>query len=438
MLNIRERPRTVGKDGIDRKELIGWAMYDVANSTFATVIVTTVYSAYFVRVVAGSSVGAETGTLLLGIATTIASLLIVFSAPLVGAITDALRIRKKTLLLATVVCVIATTALAFVQPGNYLTAMALLVVASLAYGTGEDLMAAFLPEICDKEHIGRVSAIGWAAGYMGGLVALAISGLYVLWATSQSMPNTQYVPAVVLICALLYGLASIPTFMWVRERGEVQPDQSTHNLLTIGFHRLSNTFHHVRQFRDLFRLLVAMVIFGCGSTTIVQLAVVYADQTLKFSPQDAIVMMAVVHITSALGALLFGKLQDRIGSMKTLGVCALLWIATAIVAFFSTEKWHFWIAANIVGAAVGGTGSVSRALVGSFSPRTRTGEFLGLWGVAIKLATAIGPLTFGIATKLAGDTRVAILTTMVFFIAGMIVGAAVDEKRGREAAEAVE
>lgn len=419
----------------NRKEIAGWAMYDMANSTFATVIVTTIYNAYFVRVVAGTAVGADNATLLLGIATTIASLLIVFSAPLLGAITDALRVRKKVLFIATGVCCVATAALSLVQPGNYVAAMILLIIASVAYGTGEDLVAAFLPEITHKHNIGIISAVGWAAGYMGGMLALVISLLYVLWAQSQHMPNTAYVPAITVICAVLFAVASIPTFLWVRERGKRQAELD-HNLLSIGFDRLHQTFHHAKQYSDLFNFLVALFVFACGSTTIVQLAVVYADQILHFSPQDAILMMCVVHITAALGALTFGKLQDKIGSIATLFVCALLWITTVLVAYSAVEKWQFWIAANIVGAAIGGTGSVSRALVGSFSPQKRTGEFLGLWGVAIKLATAVGPLTFGIATKLAHNNfRVAILTTLVFFVAGILLAARVNEARGILASE---
>lgn len=437
MLETRNAPDSSTDAPVDRKELIGWAMYDMANSTFATVIVTTVYNAYFVRVIAGPSVGADTGTLLLGIATSIASLLIVFTAPLVGAITDAMRIRKKVLFAATATCVLATAALSFIGPGGYMAAMTLLIVASVAYGTGENLVAAFLPEIAERSKIGTISAIGWAAGYMGGLMALSISLTYVLWAQHHGMVQTQYIPAVTLICAGLFAAASIPTFLWVRERGERQVAAWQHNVLSIGFQRLSTTFHRARQYQDLFRFLVALFVFACGSTTIVQLAVVYADQTLHFSPQESILMMCVVHLTSAVGALVFGRIQDKIGSLKTLFICAMLWIATVVVAYFAIEKWQFWIAANIVGAAVGGTGSVTRALVGSLSPRERTGEFLGLWGVAIKLATAVGPLTFGIATKLSGNNfRLAILTTLAFILCGIALAWRVNERRGMLAADA--
>jgi UMF1 family MFS transporter len=436
MLQIKNQPKVVAEQPSSRKELVGWAMYDAANSTFATVIVTTVYNAYFVRIIAGSKLGADTATLLLGLATSIASLLIVFSAPVLGAITDAMRIRKKILLIATIVCVAATALLSTVPPGEYIGAMALLIVASVAYGTGEDLVAAFLPEIAERSKIGFVSAIGWAAGYMGGLGALVISLVYVLWAQHHGMTQTQYVPVVTLICAGLFALASVPTFLWVRERGHKQPGVSIKNVSTVAVQRLGETFHHARQYQDLFRFLVALFVFGCGSTTVIQLACVYADQTLHFTPQDAILMMCVVHITSALGALFFGKIQDRIGSIKTLFICALLWIATVVVAYLAVEKWQFWIAANIVGAAVGGTGSVSRALVGTMSPRERTGEFLGLWGMAIKFATAVGPLTFGIATKLSGNNfRIALLTTLFFILAGIALAWRVDEKRGMRAAD---
>lgn len=428
-------PRVMDKAG--RGEICAWAMYDVANSTYATVIATAVYNAYFINVVAGG-VGGHTageGTFLLTIVISIAALLIVLSAPVLGSIADATASKKKVLFISTIICIVATGSLAAIGPGQYIPAMILLVASLTSFGTGEDFLASFLPELASKEQMGRVSAFGWAAGYVGGLFSLGGALGFVYWATHHSMKNTQYVPIIVLGVAFFFAIASVPTFLFLKERATPDPAIRGKNYMQVGFQRLSQTFLHARKYQDLFNILLTITVYSAGTGTVVHLATVYAQETLHFTQMDSLIMILVVDITAAIGAFVFGWLQDRVGSIKTLAAALLLWAVAIIIAVLAQTKLQLWIGANIVGIAMGASGSAGRALVGRFSPHGRSGEFLGLWGVAVKLATAIGALSFGMITFLShSNFRMAMLSTLVFFLLGFLLLLRVDERRGVAAA----
>jgi UMF1 family MFS transporter len=186
----------------------------------------------------------------------------------------------------------------------------------------------------------------------------------------------------------------------------------------------------------LFRFLWSLTSYYAGIYIVIVLAAVYAQEVMGFKTQDTIMLIMVVNITAAIGAFLFGHLQDRIGSKRSIAITLLIWIAAIVCAYLATDEWLFWIAANLIGTALGGAQSAGRALVGQFTPEGRQGEFFGLWGLATKLSAIIGPLTYGGMIYLfAGDHRVALLSTLVFFIFGLVLLAAVNEKRGREMAK---
>jgi len=167
-----------------RKEILAWASYDIANSSYAVVVATAVYSPYFVNEI-GKGLAPGHATVILTGVVCVASLLIVLTAPILGTICDAKASKKHMLLVSTMVCVFATAFLAFVQPGNIVTASILYTLANFAFGTGEDLIAAFLPELASKDDMGRISALGWAAGYVGGLLSLGVCLLFMSWSISH-------------------------------------------------------------------------------------------------------------------------------------------------------------------------------------------------------------------------------------------------------------
>jgi MFS transporter, UMF1 family len=417
-----------------RTEILAWASYDIANSSYAVVVATAVYSPYFVNEI-GKGLPPGHATVILTGVVCVASLLIVLTAPILGTICDAKASKKHMLLVSTLICVFATAFLSFVQPGNIVTAAILYTLANFAFGTGEDLIAAFLPELASKEDMGRISALGWAAGYVGGLLSLGVCLIYMSWSIKNHHAPTEYVPVVIFSVAVAFALLAIPTFKILKERAQPEPIKSGHSYAEAGFRRLRETLTHTRHYKDLFAFLLALLVYSCGTTTVVHLAAVYAQEVVHFTPTDSVIMILVVNVTAAIGAFLFGYVQDKFGSIKTLRVTLTMWTIAIVVASMSTTKQEVWMAANLVGIAMGSTGSAGRALVGQFAPSGRSGEFLGLWGVAVKLATALGAVSFGLVTFLThNNLRIAMLSTIVFFIIGIFLLRSVDEERGRLAA----
>jgi UMF1 family MFS transporter len=259
--------------------------------------------------------------------------------------------------------------------------------------------------------------------------------MFISWAKGNGQVETQYVPETMLICAFMFALFAVPSLVWLKERAKPDPMVRHGGYFRAGFKRLAHTFGHSRHYRDLFNFLLTLFVYSCGTTTVIHLASVYAQAVVGFTPQESIQMVLVVSVTAAIGATVFGFVQDKIGSIKTIAITLGIWTFATIVAILAQEKWHLWLSANFVGIAMGATGSAGRALVGQFSPPGRSGEFLGLWGVAHKLATAVGALTFGGVAMVSGDNfRIALLSCAIFFVIGMLLLLRVDEERGKKAA----
>lgn len=420
-------------DGVRRREVFGWAMFDFANSSYTTVVITAVFNAYFVSTVAA---GAPWATLAWTSALAVSYALIMVTAPVIGAFAD-LRAAKKRLLLATTIgCVLSTAGLAFAGPGALWVAVPLIIVSNWCFSTGVNINSAFLPELARSEALGRVSGWGWGLGYIGGLIALAVCVAWVMAAEGRGEGATDYVPATMLITAAFFALATIPTFVFLRERAEPQANAAPiGTLVRESFARLVHTIRNALEFRDLATLLACIVCYQAGIQTVVALAAVYAQEALGFDTSQTLTLVLVVNITAAVGAFLFGPVQDRLGHRTSLALILLTWLVTVLVAWRADSVGAFWVAANLAGLGLGAAQSAGRALVGYLSPEHRRAEFFGLWGLAVNLASIIGPMTYGAVSWLGGgDHRLAMLTTGVFFIAGLAVLAAVNVARGRAAA----
>src|SRR3990172_2239126 len=420
---------------VPSREIFAWAMYDFANSGYTTVVLTAIFSAYFVGVVAGSVQDKGTATLLWTVAMAITNTLVLMSAPVLGAIADHGGRKKRFLALTTIGCVIFTAALGFVGPGDIVLGMALVIVATFMFSSGENFIAAFLPEISNEKNIGRISGYGWSLGYVGGLLVLALCLVYVDWARAQDQAARQYVPVTMWITAVMFAIAAAPTFIWLRERAQPRTLPAGATYLRIGFQRVRHTLNHARHYKDLFRFLVTLTVYYCGVNTVIVLAAIYAQEVMGFTMRENIFLIMVVNVTAAIGAFGFGMVQDYFGSVRTLMVTLVIWTAALVMAYFIDTRAGFWVVANLVGIALGASQSAGRALVGQFSPPERAAEFFGLWGLAGKLAAVIGPLTYGLVTYLShGNHRLALLTTAIFFVGGLLLLMTVDERRGRAAA----
>ena len=418
-----------------RRAIFAWAMYDFANSGFTTVVLTAVYNAYFVGVIAAGA-HAGHGTLLWTIAMAIANLIVLLSAPVIGAIADTKAAKKPFLAITTIGCVLFTALLGFAGPGEVALAMLLVIGASVMFAAGENLIAAFLPELVPAERLGRVSGYGWSLGYVGGLLVLATCLAYIRFAEAHGATAAQFVPVTLWITATAFGLAAFVTFAWLPERARPQPAPAD-GYVRAGFARVRATLAHARRYKDLFRFLVTLAVYYCGINTVVVLAAIYAQQEMGFDLQQTILLIVVVNITAAIGAFVFGHVQDWLGSVRTLMLVLAVWSATLLLAYFIQSTAWFWVVANLIGLALGASQSAGRALIALLAPPERAAEFFGLWGLAGKAAAIVGPMTYGLLTYLSrGNHRLALLATAGFFIAGMALLAGVDEARGRAAARA--
>jgi len=427
-------PQQSLNDGVRKREVFGWAMYDFANSGYTTVVLTAVFSAYFVGSVAGNAAWATlawTGALALS------SLLVMLTMPALGAYADLRAAKKRLLLFSTVGCVVATLALAEVGPGDVALAIVAVVLSNLFYSYGDSLIAAFLPELARRDSLGRVSGWGWAFGYFGGMLTLGLSLAYVLWAQGQGIPASQFVPVTMLITAAIYALASIATFALLRERAVPQVALAQQQDMAASFNRLLQTWREARRFEDFAQLLACAVAYQAGISVVIALAAVYAEQVLGFKQAETMMLIFLVNIAAALGAFSWGYVQDRLGHRPALAITLVGWIVMTLLAGLATEATLFWIAAVIAGLCMGSSQSAGRALAGAFSPEQRRAEFYGLWTFATRLSAIIGPLTYGVVTLLtAGNHRVAILSTGVFFVIGLVLLMRVNVQRGMAAAVA--
>ena len=405
-------------------------MYDFANSGYTTVVITAVFNAYFVAEVAGN---APWATFAWTAALSVSFALIIFTAPLIGAYADAHAAKKRLLLATTAGCVVFTAGLAAVGRGDIALGFTLIVVSNYCFGTGENLIAAFLPEIADSEALGRVSGWGWSLGYVGGLISLGACLAYVAWAQARGADAAQFVPVTMLITAAIFAAASLPTFLFLRERAK--PVGRTGELVRGTMARLAETLRRARRYRDLWRFLICVVFYQAGIQTVVALAAVYAQQVMGFTTRGTLLLILVVNITAAAGAFAFGQIQDRLGHVRTLVVTLAGWLAAVVLAYLAEGAVLFWIVANLVGVCLGSTQSAGRALVGYLSPPARTAEFFGLWGLAVKLSSILGPITYGVVTWVTGGNhRFAMLVTGAFFLVGIAILAGLDVKRGRSVA----
>lgn len=405
------------------REVWAWSMYDFANSGYTTVVITAVFSAYFVSGIAGNVAWA---TFAWTAALSVSYALILVTGPLIGAWADAHAAKKRLLFLSTVGCVLFTALLYFVSPGMVFTALALIVVSNYFFGTGENLIAAFLPELAEARAMGRVSGWGWSFGYLGGLAALGLCLAYIL---ASGEPATHTVPVTMLITAAFFALAAAPTFLFLKERAV--PQRQMEN----PWRRVKQTLKHSRDFRDLRRFLLCVLFYQAGITAVVSLAAIYAEQAMKFTMQQTIVLILVVNVTAALGAFGFGYLQDAIGHVRAVALTLAGWIVMVMIAALSQSHFSFWIAANLAGLCMGSAQAAGRAIVGYLAPPARLAEFFGLWGLAMKAASIFGPLTYGVLTWiLEGNHRLAIFAVGAYFVIGLALLRGIDTERGRRAA----
>jgi UMF1 family MFS transporter len=427
-----------------KRALFGWAMFDFANSSYTTVIITVVFCIIFPKIIVGDGPEYRLGNLLWSISLSISYLIVLLTAPFFGAIMDYTGLKKKFLFGSYILTVIATAALYFVGPGDIILGMLLIILSNVGFSYSESFVSSFLPDLGPPEDLGKISGYAWGLGYFGGLISVAVV-IFGLSAGVYTTENFQNLRLVGPVTGLFFLIAAIPTFLWVKERTAPRPLSKNENYITIGLKRLKKTFLDIRDYKDLIILLASFFFAYAGLSIVIAFAFIYGDQIIKWSSSTQILMFVITQFTAAAGAFLFGIIQDRWKAKPAFILTLVLWIVSVsliyevieVTAFvnsvtgFALQEAHvFLVVGFIAGLGLGSTQSACRAMVGLFSPDTKAGEFFGLWSFTGRLSAIVGLMGLGLLQTLFGLQK-AILVCLVFFLMSLVIVLFVNEERGK-------
>lgn len=418
---------------VSSRERLAWCLFDFANSSFTTIIITVAYSLYFVQVVAKGDGPPGTAEALWGRGYALSMGIAALLSPILGAVADHYAKKKTFLAVVTAICITATAALALVGPGEVALGLLLFGIANIGFELGYTFYNAFLVELVEREEMGRLSGYGWATGYLGGLASLALAYPFVKGGLGSD--NLDLYRLSFAVTAAFFLVASVPTFVYLRERAVPQTAVTGMRRWTIGFARVAHTFREIRRHRQLFIYLIAFLIYTDAINTVVIFSGIFAAGVLGFTPNDLIIFFLVMQVTAGLGAYAFGVLSDRLGAKQTITITLGCWIGIVVWAFAVRTAGEFYAIGLIAGAALGANQAVSRTLLGLFTPVGRQAEFFGFFSVSAKFAAILGPLVYGQIVLWTGNQRLAVLSLAVFFLIGGIVLRSVDEKKGILAAK---
>ncbi|HNZ06505.1 MAG: MFS transporter [Candidatus Cloacimonetes bacterium] len=393
----------------------GWMFYDFANSAFTTIIVSVVYSAYFVKSVVAGSEGY--GEMLWGRAIGISMTLVALTAPILGAVADHSRAKKRLLFMNCWLTVIFTALLWFVGPGDIFSGMLFFIIANFGFNSANVFYDAFLPEVSSPASVGKISGYGWSFGYLGGLLSLVLSLILLKVNVRLIFP----------MIALHHFGFSLFTFFWLKEVR--LPSQRT-NYLKAGFNRVVWSIRNIRHLPQLTRYILSYFIYNDGITTVIAFASIYGITRFGMNTQDMIIYFILAQFTSIAGAAVFGWLTDKTNTKLALSISLLIWIAVVIWAFFCSSAFEYYLVGLLAGLAIGSSQANSRTMLSQLTPPDKQAEFFGFYTLTGRLSAIVGPILYGWIAHQTGDLRWSVLSLMAFFIIGWILLQSVSLSRG--------
>lgn len=411
----------------DNRAIAAWCLYDFANSSFATVVVTFVYATFFTGAIAANDIE---GTALWSRGVAITAVVVALLSPFAGAVADRGGYRKLFLLLTTALTVLGTALLFFPMKGQVLFALTVFVIANIAFELSSVFYNAFLPDIASSDKIGRISGYGWSLGYVGGLLTLVLALAIVLPNSPLHVDSKTHLDVRLtnVLVAVWFALFSIPMFLYVKEdKSQVKSDEP---LIASTLAQLKGTFTEIKKYQDIVRFLVARLIYNDGLITIFAFGGIYAKAQFDFSAQKLIYFGIALNVAAALGAFALGFLDDVLGGKTTIQISLVFLAITALVVLLVPNETVFWICGVFVGIFAGPNQSASRSLMGRLVPPDKENEFFGFFAFSGKATAFLGPLLLGILTEAFKSQRAGYSVVVVFFIIGGLILLTVDEKRG--------
>ncbi|MEV0130692.1 MFS transporter [Dactylosporangium sp. NPDC050688] len=429
-----------------KRERVGWYFYDWANSAFSTTVVTVFLGPYLTSI-AEKAAGCDGDTCddavihPLGIAiapgalfpytVSLSVFLTVFVLPVVGAVADRSPRKKQLLALFAYLGAAATTGMLFLTGDRYLLGAGLFLVANIAFGASVVVYNSFLPQISSEEDRDRVSSFGWAFGYLGGGLLLLLNVAAVLMKDSLGMSTGEIARYSIVSAGLWWaGFTTIP-LLRLRNRPLLEPAAAGANLLTDGFRQLWHTLRSLKAYPLTLFFLVAYLIYNDGIQTVIALASQYGTKELGLSDDVLVPTILMVQFLAFAGALLLGWFAKRYGAWKTLLGSLVLWTVIIVIAYFLPAKQPLLFVAlgGGIGLVLGGSQALSRSLFSQLIPKGREGEYFGIYEISDKGTSWLGPLLFGLAYDTTRSYRVAIISLLVFFVAGFLALLAVPMRK---------
>lgn len=423
-------------DDLKKRAIRAWALYDWANSAFATTIMAAILPNYFSLFIA-----TESSLSLWGYTVAIGSLIAALISPILGAIADYRGSKKSFMAFFAALGIISTALMFFVRtPDDWLLACILYIIGTVGFAGSLVFYDALLPHVADENEMDQVSSRGYAMGYIGGGLLLLIN-VAMIFIGPRFLPNMSEADATALMMrlslasvAIWWAVFSIPIFKHVKEPvRKIEKGEENQNVLTVGFNRFFSALKNIQEFRDLFLFMLAFFIYANGIGTIITMAVAFGSN-LGFGTTILIGTLLLVQFIAAPFAMLFGKLPEKIGIKNSIYLSLVIYTLVAMVGYFMSKEWHFLLLGFGVATVQGGSQALSRSLVGKLMPKSKSAEFYGFYSVSEKFNTVVGPAVFSLVNQLTGNSRLAIISLIVYFLAGMALLAKVNIGRGVKAA----
>ena len=430
-----------------KRAIRAWTMYDWANSVFATSIMAAILPVYYASVAVQSD-QANTATVYWSFTTSIALLIVAFAGPILGAMADFLGAKKRMMSIFVFLGVTGTALLYLVGSGDWFIASLFFIVGSVGFAGANVFYDSLLPHVAREGEIDQVSSRGYAMGYLGGGILLAVN-LGMIMALPGILP--KLIPSLAswsegdltglmtricfLTVAIWWLLFTIPILRHVPEpERRIRAGEKGFSPLKASFGRLGHTFGEIRKYKQLLIFIIAFWLYNNGIGTIIYMATIYGTE-LGFSSTTTIGTLLMVQFVAMPFAFLFGWLAKKMGTKRAILLSLAIYTLIAIAGYFLYHEWQFWALGFAVATVQGGSQALSRSLMGRMMPRSKSAEFYSFFSISEKIAGTVGPLLFGFVSAAVGGSRLAIVSLIVFFASGGYLLTRVNEKEGIRVAE---
>jgi UMF1 family MFS transporter len=421
---------TVNDNRAYRKVINSWAMYDWANSAFATTIMAAMFPPFYRSLAIAAGLAEANATAAWAYTASIYQVIVALLAPVLGAISDHTGGKKWYIAFFAGLGVVGTGLFMVLGGDSYVLASILYIVGAVGFSGANVFYESLLPHIAKKGDIDQVSTRGYAMGYVGGGILLVINMLWYMWPDLFFMPSEGFaLRAAFFSVAVWWALFSIPLFRNVPEPPVARAKGESVNILTAGFGRLTHTFRKMTSYKQLLLFLVAFWIYNNGIGTIITMATAYGDE-IGIGLSDMVIALIITQFVGIPFSFGFGWLAKKLNAKRSILIALIVYTLISIAGYFMKTATHFYILAFLVGTVQGGSQALSRSLYGNMVPKSQSAEFFGFYSTSSKIAGILGPLLFGVVSQVAGESRLSIISLIVFFVVGGLLLLAVNVEEG--------